>query len=300
MSAPEFRTLGPGNLRGVLLMVFSTLCMASMHSLIRYVSADLHPFEVTFFRCAFGLLVVVPWLVRQGPSSIRTQRFSLHLARAAVNIGSMLCFFWALSLAPLTEVTALGFLSPLAATALAALLLREQVGLRRWIAILVGFVGALIVLRPGFAAIGQGQILTLVSVVLWAGVLIIIKLAGRTDSAVAITAWMSMLMAPLALIPALFYWTWPTLPQFGWLLVIGVIGNIGQIAMTQALKEGETAVVMPIDFFKLIWITFIAYFAFGETPGIHSWTGGAVIFGAAAYAAMRERRRREEIPPRAP
>jgi drug/metabolite transporter (DMT)-like permease len=297
MNAFQPRTLGPGNLRGLLLMVFSTLCMSCMHSLIRYVTADLHPFEVTFFRCAFGLVVVVPWLARQGLTSVRTQRFSLHLARAAINIGSMMCFFWALSLAPLTDVTALGFLSPLAATALAAVLLHERVGMRRWTAIVVGFAGALIVLRPGFAAIGQGQVLTLISVVLWAVVLIIIKVAARTDSAVAITAWMSLLMAPLALVPALFYWTWPSLTQLGWLLVIGVIGNIGQIAMTQALKEGETAVVMPIDFLKLVWITGIAYFAFGEVPGLYSWAGGAIIFAAGAYVAMRESRRREVAQP---
>lgn len=284
------RLLAPGNFRGILLMAAYTVFMAAMHAAVRHVSDGLHPFEITFFRCAFGFLVVVPWLARSGLGSMRTERFSLHLGRSAVNICGMLTYFYALSIAPLAEITALSFLSPLAATALAALMLGERVGIRRWLAILVGFSGALIILRPGFAEVGAGQVLTLVSVCFWAFSLIIIKIMARTDSAVAITGWMSLLMAPMALVPAVFFWTWPTWNQLAWLLFIGIIGNIGQILMTQALKEADTGVVMPIDFFKLVWITIIAYVAFAEVPGIYSWLGGAVIFGAGAYLAVRERK----------
>ena len=283
--------VGTGNVRGILLMVGSTVCMAVMHTSIRHVAADMHPFEITFFRCAFGFLAIVPWLVRSGIAPLYTRRFPLHALRAVVNIFGMLSFFMALSLAPLAEVTALSFLSPLGAAALAALILKERVGWRRWVAIVVGFAGALLILRPGMVQIGVGQLLVLFSVCFWSFVLIIIRVLGRTESSITVTAWMSILMAPLALIPALFHWTWPTPEQWAWLAMIGIVGNFGQIMMAQALKEGDVAVVMPIDFAKLIWIAAIAYVAFGEVPALYDWAGAAVIFGAGVFLALRERRK---------
>ena len=282
---------GRGNaLRGITLMLASTLFFAGMHAVIRHVSAELHPFVIAFFRNFFGLIVLLPWFIRHGLEPLRTSRFPLHLARATINAVAMLAFFMALSLAPLTQVTALAFSAPIFATLLAVLFLAESVGPRRWLAILTGFAGALIVLRPGIEAIGTGPALALGASVVWACVLLIIKMLGRTETSVTIAAYMSLLMTPITFVPAIFVWQMPDATQLAWLLGIGIMGGMGQLLMVSALKSADTGIVMPFDFCKLIWVTIIAYFAFHETPDVFTWVGGVVIFASAAYIAYREGR----------
>ncbi len=287
--APEKPTSQNSALRGIFWMVLGTLFISVMHSSIRHLSDAIHPFEIAFFRNLFALIVIVPWILKYGWSPFRTRRIGLMSLRAVINVVAMLCFFYALSLAPLTEVTALGFTAPIFATVLAVVYFRESVGGRRWAAILIGFAGAFVVLRPGFAAVGPGEALTLVAAALWAIVLLIIKALSRTESSVTITAYMSLLMAPMALVPALFVWQWPNAEQLARLVFIGCLGGCGQMAMTQSLKEAPTNVVMPFDFLRLIWVAVIAYFAFAEVPDIFTWLGGAMIFAAGIYIAYRER-----------
>jgi drug/metabolite transporter (DMT)-like permease len=275
--------------RGVGLMFIATFFFAAMHGSIRYVSATIHPFEIALFRNLFALVVVLPWFYRYGISTLRTQHIGLHVLRALFNIVAMLSFFYALSITPLAEVTALNFSAPIFATVLAALVLGEVVRARRWTAIAVGFLGTMIVLRPGFASIGLGQILALGSALIWSCALLVIKTLGRTDSSATIISYMGLLMVPLSLVPALFVWQWPDLEAWGWLIAIGVLGGIAQFCMTEALRQADTAVVMPIDFFKLIWVTLIAYLAFAERPDLYTWIGGAVIFSSTLYIAYRER-----------
>jgi drug/metabolite transporter (DMT)-like permease len=276
-------------LRGVGLMFVSTFFFAAMHGSIRYVSASIHPFEIALFRNLFALVVVLPWFYRYGIAPLRTQHFGLHALRAVFNIMAMLSFFYALSITPLSEVTALGFSAPIFATALAAVVLGEVVRARRWAAIAVGFLGTLIILRPGFEAIGLGQMLVLFSAMIWSCALLVIKTLGRTDSSATIISYMALLMIPLSLGPALFVWQWPAPHEWVWLITIGVLGGIAQFCMTESLRQADTAVVMPIDFFKLVWVTVIAYLAFAEQPDLFTWIGGAIIFGSAIYIAYRER-----------
>jgi drug/metabolite transporter (DMT)-like permease len=276
-------------LRGIALMFVSTFFFAAMHGSIRYMSATIHPFEIALFRNVFALVVVLPWVWRYGIAPLRTQRIGLHALCAVLNIMAMLSFFYALSITPLSEVTALGFTAPIFATVLAALLLGEVVRARRWTAIAIGFLGTMIILRPGFEAIGLGQLLVLFSSMIWACALLVIKTLGRTDSSATIISYMALLMIPLSLLPALFVWRWPDPLAWGWLIGIGVLGGIGQFCMTEALRQADTAVVMPFDFFKLVWVTAIAWLAFAEHLDLFTWIGGAVIFSSTLYIAYRER-----------
>ena len=214
-------------LRGIGLMFVSTFFFAAMHGSIRYLSASIHPFEIALFRNVFAMVVVLPWFWRYGIAPLRTRRFGLHALRALFNIMAMLSFFYALSVTPLSEVTALGFTAPIFATVLAALLLREVVRARRWCAIAIGFLGTLVILRPGFEAIGVGQVLVLFSSMIWACALLVIKTLGRTDSSVTIISYMALLMIPLTLIPAAFVWRWPDGVELLWLILVGVLGGAG-------------------------------------------------------------------------
>ncbi|NQV85443.1 MAG: DMT family transporter [Rhodospirillales bacterium] len=288
---PDQPALPPGsnNLKGMMWMLLSGMLMSGMHASIRYVSADLHPFEIALFRLLFGLLALAPWFIKLGWAPLKTNRPGLLILRGVLNIACMLAFFYALSITPLAEVTALVFTAPIFATILAVVFFGERAGLRRWAAIGVGFLGAMVVLRPGFQDIGLGQMLALFAAIVWGVCMVLIKTLGRTETSLTITVYMSLVMAPLALLPALWVWQWPTGEQYVWLAAIGLLGGLGQLAMTEALKVGETHVVMPIDFTRLIWISVIAYLAFAEEPGLYTWIGGAIIFAATAFITWRER-----------
>ncbi len=282
------------NLKGILWMFAYAALVSSMHGSIRYVSADMHPFEIAFFRNLFGLIAVAPWFIRLGWAPLRTNRLGLLIGRGALNTVCMLAFFTALSTTPLTEVTALSFIAPVFAAVLAIFVFGDRIGFRRWAAILVGFVGVFVVLRPGFTEIGTGQILVLVAALGWGVCLIIIKALGRTESSVTITTYMSLVMAPLSLIPAMFFWTWPSWEQLAWLAMLGTLGGFGQMAMAEAYRVADTHVLTPIDFTRLLFVAVIGYLAFGEVPDIFVWIGGAMIFSATAFIAYREHRLRVE------
>ena len=276
------------NLRGMAMMAASTVCFAAMHAAVRHLSETLHPFEVTFFRNLFGIFVVIPLLMRGGLGILRTTQWGLHWARAILQLASMFAFFYALSITPLADAAALGFTAPICVTLLGMAFLGERVGIRRWSAIVVGFLGTFLILRPGFAEVGLGQALVLASSLLWGWCLLVIKILGRTESSATITAYMVILMAPLSLGPALFVWQWPSGEQLAWAIFIGSIGTLGQFLMIYSVKVAETSVVMPLDFLKLIWAALLGYFFFAQVPDLWTWLGGTVIFGSAAYIAWRE------------
>lgn len=280
------------NFKGILWMLASTLCLASMHTTIHYVSETVHPFVVVFFRLLFALIVVIPFFVRQGFTPLKTKRLKFLILRGVLNFAAMLCFFTALSLAPIADITALSFSAPLFATVLAVIIFKERLGWRRILAISAGFVGTVIVLRPGFEEIGTGYILVLIATVFWGACVIIIKSLSRTESSVTITTYMSLVMAPLALVPALFYWSTPSLTDFGWLVLLGLLGGCGQLAVSQALTHADTHVAMPFDFVRLLWVSITGYLIFGEVPDIFVWLGGALIFASTAYITVREHRKR--------
>ncbi len=279
----------PNNLRGLMWMLVSGLFISAMHASIRHVSAELHPFEIAFFRLVFGLLPVLPWFIKLGWAPLKTRRLGMLSLRGVLNLICMLAFFVALSIMPLAEVTALVFMAPIFATVLAVFVFGEKVGIQRWGAIGFGFLGAVVVLRPGFQDISLGAALAMFAAIVWGVCMVIIKSLGKTDSSVTITTYMSLVMAPLSLVPALFVWQTPSLEQLLWLAGIGIFGGIGQLAMTEALRVGATHVVMPADFARLIWISIIAYLAFAEVPGFYTWIGGAMIITATAFIAWRER-----------
>lgn len=275
-------------LRALSWMLVATVAFSSMHALVRHITQELHFFEVAFFRNFFGLVALLPMFLRYGSAPLRTKRIGLLTLRGVLNIGAMFTFFYALSVTPLATVSALGFSAPIFATTLAMLLLGEVVRARRWAAIVIGFAGAMVIIRPGFAEVNYGMLAVLLSSGLWALALMVIKVLGRTESSLTITVYMGVIMAPLSLGPALFVWQWPTLEQFAWLAGLGFVGAIAQWTMTEALRLGDTSEVMPMDFLKLIWAAVIGYLAFGEFPDLYTWIGGMMIFGGATYIAIRE------------
>jgi drug/metabolite transporter (DMT)-like permease len=285
----------PSNIRGILLMLAATVLFTIMGAAARYVSDRIHPFEVVFFRNAFGFVLLLPLVLSYGLRHFRTQRFGLHVARAGGHVAEMTIYFVGLVMIPYAQVQALTFTTPLFTALLAVLILREQIHARRIAALAIGFLGAMIVIRPGIVAVDTGSVLILLSALGWAGVILIVKELTRTDSSVTITAWMVVLMSPMSLVPALFVWQWPTPAEWGWLAVVGISGTLGQLLVTQAFRVADTMAVMPFDFTKLIWASLLGFLVFDEIPSLFTWIGGVIIFGGALYVALRERQSQERI-----
>ena len=283
-----------GPLAGILMMAVAAASFSVMHAAIRHVSVELHPFEIAFFRVFFGFFALAPVFMRQGWAPLRTTKLKLFGIRGILNAAAMLMFFYGLSITPLATVAALGFTAPLFATVLAMLVLGEVVRLRRWTAIIIGFAGAMVILRPGVIEVGLGPMLILGSSVVWSVALMVIKVLTRTESSVAITAYASIFLSPVCLVVALPFWAWPSLEALAWLVAIGFVGTLAQTAMNQSLKIADASAVLPVDFSKLLWAAAIGYVIFGELPDVWTWIGGAMIFSSATYIGIRESRLKKE------
>ena len=287
----------PPPIRGMTLMMIAAMLNMSMAAILKGLVNELPVFEVAFFRHFFGTMILLPLLLRPGANPFRTQRFSMHCMRAVLNIVAILAYFTAVSLIPLTQVTALGFTSPLFASLFAVLILGEVMRRSRITGLLLGLAGAVIILRPGFQEISIGAMLALGSALFWAGAMTCIKSLSRTDPSVAVVFYAAFLQLPIAFVLTLFVWRTPTLAQLGLMVIIAIIGTLAQLSITQAFRQADSSVVLPMDFTKLIWASILGYFLFAELPDIWAWIGGAVVFSGVlwvGYSEARERKARRE------
>jgi drug/metabolite transporter (DMT)-like permease len=176
---------------------------------------------------------------------------------------------------------------------LSVVILGERFRMRRWAAIILGFVGVLIVLRPGLIPVDLGSSLALAAAMHWAVAMILIKVLSRTEPAIVIVFYMNLFLSAFTFVPAMLVWQNPSLEAWGWLVAIGLMGTLAQVSLSQSLKETEPTAVLPFDFLKLIWVSMLAYWLFAETPDAMTWLGAAVIFGSGFYLAWRERQLRQ-------
>ncbi len=260
-------------------------------ALIRFLAdSGIHPFQVAFFRCFFGLVVMVPFFLRNGVvGGLRTKRIKLYVWRALSGAAAMITWFWAIAHLPVTDATALSFTTPLMATVLAVLFLGEEVRFRRIAALLVGFLGVMIILRPGVEVVQPAALVVLFSCLCMAFSTIFIKRLTDTEPPDAIVSYMLIMLMPIMLFAALFVWVWPTWEQLGWLLLMGVAATLAHMALTRAFRAADVSVVLPFDFSRLIFVSIFAWFLFGETTSVYTWIGAAVITIVAVYIAHRER-----------
>ena len=280
----------PANTRGMLLMAVFAGVVSLGHVIARHLSQDFHPMQAAFFRTIVPLVILTPILMRQGPGWWRTTRPGLQFFRGLVGGISMLTWFYALALIPVGDATALSFTVVIFASMGAVVVLGERMGARRWVAIAVGIVGTLIILRPGNEGLSVGALVVLISSLFWAAALLTVKVLARTDSSITIVFYSSIYFTILAGIPAAYYWRAPDLEQFALFVSVGVLATLAQLAMTGALKIAETTAIMPMDFTRLLWAAGLGYIWFGEFPDRWTWAGGAIVFASTIYITYRENR----------
>lgn len=286
----------PPNFRGILWVAFSGVLFALLNVFTLIPAQHLNPYVMAFLRYFFGALFLVPFVMRLGLyRSLHTRRLPLHISRGAIHTAGMMLWFVALPLTTLAEITALGFTGPIFVTIGAALFLAEDVRLRRWIAVIVGFIGAMIIIRPGFGDIHLGVICILISTPIFSASNLISKALARTDSSTTIVIWQNIVIVICALPFALWFWQTPQWIDIFWFLLAGAAGTLGHICQQRGYQLADITLLQPIGFLSLIWNTMLGYFLFFQKPDIWTFVGAAVIFGSALYISHREAVRRAQI-----
>ena len=271
-----------------LLAIGATLFGSFMGAGVKLLSNDLHPIIICFYRCLMGLIIITPFVARNNFKALHTDNMRLQIFRALINIISMICWFSAIGMMHFEKATALGFTTPLFTTVLAVLILGEVIRFHRTAALLLGFIGILIIIRPGYMPFEFGTILMLIASFSFSFVLIFVKKLSATDSSLTIIFYHLLYMTPAFFILSLFYWQSINFNQLVIFSLMGSSGLLSHWCLAQAFKMSDTTFVMPLQFTKLIWASLIGLFIFAEQPDIWTWVGGVIIFISVVYITYRE------------
>jgi drug/metabolite transporter (DMT)-like permease len=279
---------------GIAYRALAMVCVAGLSAIVKWAGLRGVPvFEIIFFRnfFAFAPLGLYVWRTT-GFSVLKTRRPLGHLARSSIGLVSMTCSFAALQYLPLTESTALNFASPLFMTALSALVLKELVGPHRWGAVAVGFLGVLIMVRPQPGHMNlTGAGLALLSAMGTAGAMVAIRQIAATERGATIVFYFTLAGALLGAVGSAFHWVKPDPVTLALLVASGLIGGVGQLLLTEALRVATVGVVAPFDYTQLIWASALGFLIWGELPRPATLVGAAVVTASGVYILHRELRR---------
>ena len=280
----------PANLRGAAWMLLSCLGFSVMASFVKLAGREVSAFEITFFRCLFGLLALAPFVAWQGLGALRTRHLGMHAWRGILGSMGMGCAYFGLSHMPMASYNALSFSKPLFAVLLAVVILHETVRWRRWAATGIGFVGVLIMMRPGTAAFDPNGLFALGDALTVAILITVLKRLPAYETPIAMLFYFGIIASPFALVPALFYWSWPDAATWALLAAIGCSGALSQYWWIKAFRTGEASAIAPFDYSRLLFTGIIGLAFFSEVPD--SWTvaGAALIVASTIYIARREAR----------
>jgi drug/metabolite transporter (DMT)-like permease len=286
----------PPSLRGILWVGISGVLFALLNVFTLIPAQHLNPYVMAFLRYFFGSLFLLPVIWRLGfQRALHTRRMPLHVFRGALHASGMMLWFVGLPLTTLASITALGFTGPIFVTIGAALFLGEDVRLRRWIAVAVGFAGAMIIIRPGIGDLGIGAIVILISTPIFSASNLISKALARTDSAATIVIWQNITIVLFAAPVALWFWQTPSWTDVLWFLAAGLCGTLGHICQQNGYQLADITLLQPIGFLSLLWNALLGFFLFRQQPDVWTFVGAAVIFSSAMYISHREAVRRAKV-----
>lgn len=275
---------------GALCVALAALCYSVTAVCIRIMSAELNAFMIGLLRNTFGLIFFLPLLLRSGTGAFLTTRWPLHLLRTFFAVGSALLFFWALGRVPLGDAIALNFAAPIFVALFAVLLLGERMGFRRWTATFVGFLGILVILRPGFQEVSVGLLAVLASALFWSGMVLCNKVLTRTETMTQIVVLNLIVAVPVSLLLAIPVWQTP-----GWDMVLlgaiqGLLGTTAHALVAKGFQIADASHIMPFDFLRLPFTIGLAFVLFSETPDLLTIVGATIVFAATFYIALRSRK----------
>jgi drug/metabolite transporter (DMT)-like permease len=275
-------------LAGIGWMLLTGILFVSVTGIVRHLGSALPAIEMAFIRYAFGILLVAPTLLMliQIPPSLKLVQF--FAIRGFLHASGVCLWFYAMARIPIAEVTAIGYVAPIFVTVGAALFLGEKLHARRIISVIVGFLGALIILRPGFQEINSGQLAQLCAAPIFAASFLMAKRMTDNQDTVVIVAMLTV-FCTVALMPgALYYWQSPTPHEIGWLFFAALSATCGHYTLTRAFKAAPITVTQPLSFLQLVWATLLGVTLFNETVNIYVILGGGLVVASVTYISHRE------------
>ena len=288
----QFRTL-PDNVKGALILMIAAFGFALMAALIKLAGSRLPVTQILFVRQIGMVIMLLPVLVTHFPDVVRTQRIDLQLTRVLFALIAMLCGFTAIIHMPLAEATALGFAKSFFVTIFAVIVLKETVGVYRWSAVAIGFIGVLIMLRPGTESFSVYGLMAVIGAASAGFVMVIIRLLSRSDSPNTILMFQAVGVAIVMIVPAILNWVPPTPREWAILAAIGFVSFFAQKANIYAFKFGEASMLASLDYVRLIYATLFGWLLFSQLPGVATWVGAGIIVLASIYTVHRESRRKK-------
>lgn len=286
MTAPAPRQIENG--KGLLLMALGMFLFAAVDTSAKYLTDSLHPFQIVWTR-QLGLLMGAMFLLAtQGRALLVTSHPKLQVLRGAVASGSASLFIFAISYVPIADAVAISFVAPFMVTLMGALILREPVGIRRWAAVILGFIGTLIVLRPGLGAVHPAGALVIIAAFLFAVRQIISRALSDTDKTGTTIFYTAVVGSSVLTIPLIFVWKTPTGFEIAILACIAVLAALAEIAVIKALELAMAVVVAPVQYTLMIWGTFYGWLIFGQLPDSWTWVGALIIIATGLYTFHRE------------
>ena len=276
-----------------LFMILSLSLFTISHGFVRGLGTDIHPLEIAFSTSLFSFTFYLPWLIKTRFKPLRTNKIRIHWLRAFFNAGSVSGWYFALTMTPLADAVALSLTGPLVVMLGAVLFLGEAARLRRWVAVGIGIIGALLIIRPGFQSFSPGYWFVILSLTCGAGSRLITKHLTKTEASASIGAWMALLQVPITLALCLYFWITPSLTQLALMAIIGLLVGGAHYTLTIAYSRSDIGALEPLNFIRLVIAAFIGYFIFAETPDAWIWVGGIIIVTSTSYIAHREAKSRK-------
>ena len=283
------------NIKAVLLALTASFCAVLMSVFLKLAQSDVNVFTVGFLRFFFGFLIILPFILSSQFKIYSTNNFKFHLARSIINVPMMILGFAALMYIPLEQIKAIGFLSPIIVVILSVIILKEKIFLIRILALIIGFIGVMIILRPGIIEINIGAYMVLISGLMWSSVIIITKFMSKEDTPMTILTYqytfVSLFTFPLALI----FWTNPSYESLLYTFIAAIVGTILHLCINSSYRLADLSVIQPVWFTQLIFASTFGFIIFGEIPDGWTWAGGILVFSSVLIITYRENYLKKDI-----
>ncbi len=283
------------NKLAIFLIITSVFFGTVMLSFLKIAQEDVNVYVAGFFRFFLGLVIILPYIIKNKDAVLKTTHLKQHFLRAILGLPAMLIYFSALVLLPIEKLTAISFVVPLIVTILAVFFLGEKIYIYRTLALILGFSGMLVIIRPGFVDISIGVYMVLFSALLWSINIIITKKISKDDSAITILAYQSIFMSLLSFLIVLFFWEMPSLKTFVYLILASMCGTVLHLTLNHAFKLVDVSMTQPYSFLNLVFASIIGYFVFDEMPDLYTWIGALIIFTGVLIISYREMKLDKDI-----
>ena len=283
------------NVKGIILALVASFCAVLMSVFLKFAQEDTNVFSVGFMRFFFGFLLIFPFIIKSKFKIYNTDNLKFHITRSIINVPMMILGFAALMYIPLDQIKAIGFLSPILVVILSVIFLKERIYLIRTFSLILGFIGVIIILRPGIIEISIGAYMVLTSTLLWSTVIIITKYMSKSDSPMTIITYQYTFVSIFTLPLAIVYWSSFSLSSVFYSLMAAIVGTVLHLCINTSYKLASLTILQPIWFSQLLWATIFSLILFNESVDYFTYIGGSLVFISVLIITYRENYLKKDI-----